>query len=122
MGLLFGGNGNPKKRGNTGRNDAANNTRKSWWNSGHVISNDDHHNSMFNLGLSGRERRALARENSRPWGQSTFASKSVSDRAKEAQRRAKSKAKGRKPVEKREGPFGMQRVTKQNKGWFSLWK
>lgn len=94
-------------------------TRKSFWNAGFNLQRDDNQLTRGNLGLGGRERRALARENSRPWGMSIFASSSVSDRAREAQRRGKSKAKGRKPIEKREGPMGMQRVTRQNKGWFS---
>ena len=93
--------------------------RKSFWNSGLNLHSDDDQLKRGNLGLGGRERRALSRENSKPWGMSIFAASSVSGRAAEAQRRAKSKAKGRKPVEKREGPTGMQRVTKQNKGWFS---
>lgn len=100
------------------KSDSNKNSRGAWWNAGHHVPRRDNQRGA-NEGLSQREIRALDRENSRPWGQSIFASSSISDRAKEAQRRARSKAKGKKPVEKREGPLGMQRVNKNNKGWFS---
>jgi len=68
-----------------------------------------------------------------------FASGAISDRAREAERRGRvqksrgwfSSDKGKeapsgwfsgKPkrmVEKREGPLGQQRVTRQNRGWFT---
>ena len=67
------------------------NSRSAWWNSGRPISNDDHVNHPLNLGLGSRERRALSEENSRPWGQSLFASSIISERTKEAKRQAEAK-------------------------------
>lgn len=106
---------NNKKR-RTGRESK---TKSAWWNSGHPLSNDDTHISTWNLGLGGRERRGMASENSRPWGSSIFAQSTVTDRAKEAKRRGKAKAKGKKFKEKRETGQGMKIATKKNKSWWS---
>lgn len=80
-------------RGRTPRDNVGDgtNSRGAWWNRGHIIASDDHALSHGNLGLGRRERRALAEENSRPYGLSWWAAGAVTDRAKEAQRRGRAK-------------------------------
>ena len=78
------------RRGNDGFDSAQNRTRNSWFKAGHHIPNDDSERGA-NEGLSKREIRALAEENSRPWGLSWMASGAVTRRAKEAQARGRGK-------------------------------
>jgi hypothetical protein len=82
-----------RRTSRAGRDNAGDgtNSRGAWWNRGHIISNDDEELAHGNMGLNARERRALAAENSRPWGQTMFARGAVTDRAKEARQAAKDK-------------------------------
>lgn len=73
------------RRGNDGSDSAQNRTRNSWFKAGHHIPSDDSERGA-NEGLSKREIRALAEENSRPWGLNWFARDAVKARAEEAQR------------------------------------
>jgi hypothetical protein len=84
------------RRGNDGSDTPQNRTRNTWFMRGHPVESDDHALSIFNLGLGARERRALAEENSRPWGLSLWAKSAVTDRAKEAQSRGRAKGGGGK--------------------------
>jgi hypothetical protein len=82
-----------RRTSRAGRDNAGDgtNSRGAWWNRGHIISADDEELAHGNMGLNARERRALAAENSRPWGQSMFARSAVTDRAKDARAQAKAK-------------------------------
>lgn len=96
-------NGPPNvARGRTPRDNTGDgtNSRGAWWNRGHIIASDDHALSHGNTGLNARERRALADENSRPWGQTMFAARAVTDRAIEAQKRGAAKAKRQAKADK----------------------
>ena len=71
------------RRGNDGSDSAQNRTRNSWFKAGHHIPSDDSERGA-NEGLSRREIKALAEENSRPWGLSMFSRAAVTRRAEQA--------------------------------------
>jgi hypothetical protein len=81
------------RRGNDGSDTPQNRTRNAWFRAGHSIPSDDSHRGA-NEGLSRREIRALAEENSRPWGLNWFARDAVKARAEEAQSRARARGRG----------------------------
>lgn len=70
-------------------------TRDTWFKAGHWLPRRDDALRTGNMGLGSRERRALSEENSRPWGQSIFATRAVTDRAHAAQKQARAKARGK---------------------------
>lgn len=59
-------------------------TRSAWFKAGHWFGRDDERGA--NEGLSRREIKALREENSRPWGQSWWASDAVKNRASQAKK------------------------------------
>ena len=119
------------------RNPEGESTRAAWFKAGHLIHKEDTELSDGNLGLGSRERQGMGRENSRAWGSSMFAIRDVSARGAEAERRGRVQGRrgwtetdkgkeapsgwfgfGRRLVEKREGPFGQQQVTRKNRLWY----
>ena len=65
-------------------------TRDEWFKKGIWLERRDTHRGA-NEGLNARERKALADENSKPWGQTWWAEDAVKKRVKEAQKLAQEK-------------------------------
>lgn len=60
------------------------NNKTAWWKAGHIIEDDDHEISRFNLGLGRRERVAIAEENSYPCGHRFWPQSVITGRARRA--------------------------------------
>jgi hypothetical protein len=73
-----------KKSSRSGRDnggDKNKNSRAKWWNAGHHVPSTDNQRGA-NEGLSAREIRALAEENTRPWGMSSYPRDAIARRAR----------------------------------------